>query len=196
MIYKNDPALLDRALRDYLIRMTISVIIGLTVALGGIWLAITDTSTRLIVVLGTVGIAVIASVIGVIIGQKSLRKNYEAFQIEISAGNIRINSHNAEKNIAGDSIKKISRNPRGTFFIYQGLLRKTAFTLMLADSGELEDELREIKAIESEPPFRGNLDYLSAVFLIAFMAWRIYPNYLYILIVGTLFLISGTISLK
>jgi hypothetical protein len=131
----------------------------------------------------------IAGGIGILIGYKSAKKEFESFKIEINNDKILINSKMQHKEINIKNITKIKKDKK-YYYIIVNKINKIKIINYIENNEEFEKHLNSITAIENYNSKYNIIEYIPVILYIVFLFIARYGTIKLYLIFAILLIIS------
>jgi hypothetical protein len=191
MVYKNDLSKLIEARNKNIFSYMGLVLISLFVVSISIKITLEDSSLRFLVIVLTVFLGLLSGILGVFYRQKIFKKKIESYEVQVDDNSITIIEKSYSQKLELKQIKFISVLKDGSLVIKKNFLK----IIKLSPYLEKKDEIKEIlenKGIDNKKQVMTYyLQFAPFVIYLALMLQRLFNNYLYYLIVGSLFVFTG-----
>jgi hypothetical protein len=194
MLFKYDPNKLKEYRKKGIFSALLTLCFGLPVlSILYITMSMQDIENVFLIIFMTFIMMVFAGGLGIFIGYKKAKKEYESFQIECNDTMIVISSKIFHKNIRIEQIKKILKDNKNNIYIVTNKINKTKILSFIENNEEFEKYLSSILPIEQYNDRYNILQYLPVVFLIALMyisgigSLQLYLIFAIIVLLTTLF---------
>ncbi|WP_319476733.1 hypothetical protein [Marispirochaeta aestuarii] len=191
MIYKNELRRMKEARIKNAINYTCLIAISLIVVSIAIKTTIEDASLSLQVICLTVCAGVISGLLGLIYRQKIFKKKFLSYEVQLNENCCAVKSDKGEYKIELKRIKSFTVLKDGSMVLRNNLLKMEKLSPYIEKKEEIAEFLID-KGLNNNPnDITYYLQFFSLITYVALMLQRLFNSYIYYLIVGSLFVLSG-----
>jgi len=176
MILKYEKDKLEAYRKNGIFMALVPFCVVMPIILIFMYLGIKDIENSLLIIFFTFVGAVISAGIGLLIGYKMAKKEFESFQIECSDENIIITSKIQYKKINIDKIEKIFKDNKNNYYIELNKLNKIKIFHYIENIEEFEKYLNNIHSIEKYNEKNNIFEYIPIILYFALMFISKYGN--------------------
>jgi hypothetical protein len=150
-------------------RSVLLIYVFLIIYLPILYFQIKDFGSGLLIISMTFFMCIISGCIGVLIGRKKAKKEYESYQIECNDQYIIIESSMQSRKINISKINKILKDNKNNFYIYTNRINKIKILNYIENINGFEEYLKNITEIEQYKTKYSVYDYIPVLFWIILM---------------------------
>jgi hypothetical protein len=157
-------------------RSVLFIYIFIIIYLPVLYLQIKDFGNSLLIISMTFFMCIISGCIGILIGRKKAKKEYESYQIECNDQYIIIKSSMQSKKINISKINKILKDNKNNFYIYTNRINKIKILNYIENIKEFEEYLKNITEIKQYKTKYNVYDFIPVLFWVILMYVSIIGN--------------------
>jgi hypothetical protein len=169
MIFKYDPNKLSEYRKKGILATLPLFILGIFIVLPILYLINKDLEDILFIIFTTLILMIISGGIGIMIGYKKAKNEFDSYQIECNDKVMIIKSKMMNKELKISQITKIQKDNKNNIYIVLNKINKIKILSFIENYVELENYLTSIMTIEQYNRKNDIFQYLPAIFLIALM---------------------------
>jgi hypothetical protein len=176
MIFKYEKNKLKEYRKSGIYTALITFCVFLPITLIFMYFGIKDIENNLLIIFITFWGIIISGGIGLLLGDKKAKREFESYQIECNDENIIITSNMQHKKINIDKIAKILKDNKSNYYIILNKINKIKIFHYIENIEEFEKYLNNIYSIEQYNEKYNIFEYIPIIFYIALRFISIYGN--------------------
>jgi hypothetical protein len=176
MIFKYEKNKLKEYTKNGIYRVLILICVFMPITLFFIYFGIKEVGHSLLIIFLTFIFMTVSGGIGILIGNKKAKKEFESFQIECNDENIIITSIIQHKVIKINKILKIQKDNKNNYYIVLNKINKIKIFNYIENIEEFEKYLNNIYSIEKYNEKNNIFEYIPVIFYIALLFISKYGN--------------------